>query len=258
MADELVQRAFEEGVLTLTLNRPEVLNALNAPMFQELQQALREAERDPEVRCVVLTGAGNAFCAGQDLRELEEGMDLLEHMRRYVNPLILHLRRIEKPVLAVVNGVAAGAGMSLVLASDLRMASTDAQFLTAFARVGLVPDAGATYFLPRLVGLAKAVELWALSEPLRAEEAWRLGLVNWVVPPEELSDRAREVAVRLAQGPTRAYGLLKRALLRSLDADLSSTLDYEAMLQTVAFRTEDHIEGRRAFFEKRPPRFRGR
>jgi|FaiFalDrversion3_1042247.scaffolds.fasta_scaffold00008_2 2-(1,2-epoxy-1,2-dihydrophenyl)acetyl-CoA isomerase len=259
MPGQNVQYELRDGVATLTLNRPEALNALNRPMLAELRAALREAERDPRVRCLVLTGAGKAFCAGQDLEELEpEEQDVLEYLREHVNPIILHLRRMEKPVLAAVNGVAAGAGWSLALACDLRMASADARFLTAFVQVGLVPDAGSTYFLPRLVGLGRAFELCALSDSLSAEEALQWGLVNWVVPPGELRDRAGEMASRLAQGPTRAYGLLKRALFRSVEGDLASALDYEAMLQKVATRTEDHREGWRAFRERRPPRFTGR
>ncbi|MDR5708283.1 MAG: enoyl-CoA hydratase-related protein [Armatimonadota bacterium] len=257
MSDASVQYEVREGVATITLNRPEVHNALNRQMLADLRAALREAEQDVRVRCLVLTGAGKAFCAGQDLRELEEDQDVLDHLREQVNPLVLHLRRMEKPVLAAVNGVAAGAGWSLALACDLRMASSDARFLTAFTQVGLVPDAGSTYFLPRLVGLGRAFELCALSDPLSAEEALRWGLVNWVVPADELRERAGEVARRLALGPTRAYGLLKRALLRSLEADLPSVLEYEAMLQKVASCTEDHREGRRAFWEKRPPHFTG-
>ncbi|MCS7172160.1 MAG: enoyl-CoA hydratase-related protein [Armatimonadetes bacterium] len=252
-----VQYEVREGVATLTLNRPEVHNALNRQMLADLRAALRAAEQDAQVRCLVLTGAGKAFCAGQDLGELQE-QDVLDYLREHVNPLVLHLRRMEKPVLAAVNGVAAGAGWSLALACDLRMASEDARFLTAFVQVGLVPDAGTTYFLPRLVGLGRTFELCALPESLRAEEALRWGLVNWVVPADELQDRAGEVARRLARGPTRAYGLLKRALLRSLDGDLTSVLDYEAMLQKVASRTEDYREGLRAFWEKRSPHFTGR
>lgn len=248
----------QDGVRTITLNRPEVLNAFNDRMLDELRQALREAERDEAVRCVVLTGAGRAFCSGQDLRARTEPFSFAVHLRTRYNPLILQLHSMEKPVLAAVNGVAAGAGCSLALACDLRIASTQAQFIEVFSRVGLVPDSGSTYFLPRLVGIGKAMELCLLADPLSAEEALRLGLVNWVVPPEELRERALAIASRLARGPTRAYGLTKRALLRSLQADLAFALDYEAMLQEIAGRTEDHREGLAAFFEKRPPRFAGR
>lgn len=248
-----------DGVLTLTLNRPEVLNAVNDRMAQELLDALRRAGRDEQVRSVILTGAGRAFCAGQDLRERVGGeFSYAQHIRSRYAPVILQLQGLEKPVLAAVNGVAAGAGASLALACDLRVASEDASFLQAFTRIGLVPDSGATYLLPRLVGLGKAFEMCYLAEAIPAQEALRLGLVNWVVPGPELMAKAREVAGRLAAGPTRAYGLTKRALLRNLNADLASALDYEAMLQDAAGRTEDHREGVQAFLEKRPPRYSGR
>ncbi len=257
-AFETILLDTQDGVRTITLNRPEVLNAFNDRMLDELRQALREAEQDEAVRCVVLTGAGRAFCSGQDLRARTEPFSFAAHLRTHYNPLILQVRTIEKPVLAAVNGVAAGAGCSLALACDLRIASTQAQFIEVFSRVGLIPDSGSTYFLPRLVGMGKALELFLLAEPVSAEEALRLGLVNWVVPPEELMGRTMEIATRLARGPTRAYGLTKRALLHNLQADLAFALEYEAMLQEIAGRTEDHREGLAAFFEKRPPRFGGR
>lgn len=248
-----------DGVLTLTLNRPEVLNAVNDRMAEELLDALRKAGRDEQVRSVILTGAGRAFCSGQDLRERAAGdFSYAQHIRSRYAPIILQLQGLEKPVVAAVNGVAAGAGASLALACDLRVASEDASFLQAFTRIGLVPDSGATYFLPRLVGLGKAFEMCYLAEPVPAQEALRLGLVNWVVPGSELMAKAREVAGRLAAGPTRAYGFTKRALLRNLKADLPTALDYEAMLQDAAGRTEDHREGVLAFLEKRPPRYSGR
>lgn len=252
-------RELAEGVLTLTLNRPEVLNAVNDRMAEELLDALRRAGRDEQVRSVILTGAGRAFCSGQDLRERVGGeFSYAQHIRSRYAPVILQLQGLEKPVVAAVNGVAAGAGASLALACDLRVASEDASFLQAFTRIGLVPDSGATYLLPRLVGLGKAFEMCYLAEAIPAQEALRLGLVNWVVPGPELMTKAREIASKLAAGPTRAYGLTKRALLRNLTADLASALDYEAMLQDAAGRTEDHREGVQAFLEKRPPRYSGR
>ncbi len=248
-----------DGVLTVTLNRPEVLNAVNDRMAEELLDALRRAAREAGVRSVILTGAGRGFCAGQDLRERQAGdFAYAHHIRTRYAPVIHQLLALEKPVVAAVNGVAAGAGCSLALACDLRVASEEASFLQAFTRIGLVPDSGATYFLPRMVGLGKAFELCYLAEPVPAPEALRLGLVNWVVPGPELMQKAREVAGRLASGPTRAYGLTKRALLRNLSADLAGALDYEAMLQEAAGRTEDHREGVRAFLEKRPPNYTGR
>lgn len=247
-----------DGVATVTLNRPSSLNAVNQQMGAELQDALHSAERDASVRAVVLTGAGRAFCAGQDLNERAGGNTSLgESLRTRYNPLILRIRRMEKPVLGAINGVAAGAGASLALACDLLIASESAQLIEVFMRIGLVPDSGSTYFLPRLVGYQKAFELTALTEPLSAAEALRLGIVSRVVPAEELPAAVRELAVRLAQAPTRGLGLLKRALNHSLEATLEQTLEYEAYLQEIAGRTEDHREGVAAFLEKRPARFKG-
>lgn len=249
-----------DGVMTITLNRPDVLNAFNETMSSEVQDALKDAERDDTARAIVLTGAGRAFCSGQDLRDRAgaASFSFVESLRRRYNPIIMKLRTIEKPVLAVVNGVAAGAGCSLALACDLRLAAEGASFIEVFARVGLVPDSGSTYLLPRVVGLGKAFELCYFPEPVSAAEALRIGLVNWVVPAAQLLDRAREIAGRLAQGPTRAYGLIKRALNHNLSSDLEAALDYEALMQEAAGRTADHREGVAAFLEKRNAKFEGR
>jgi len=260
-----------EGVGTITLNRPDSLNSVNGALGKELLAALKAAERDAEVRCLVLRGAGRAFCAGQDLRERQATTatvdarssgaatnSLGDSLRERYNPIILRLRGMEKPVVAAVNGAAAGAGMSLALACDLVVAASDAQFIEVFARVGLVPDSGSTYFLPRLVGRARAFELMALTEPLRADDALRLGVVNRVVPPEDLRSTAHDLALRLAQGPTKALGLMKRALNRATEADLADALEYEAHLQEIASRTHDHREGVAAFIEKRTAHFEGR
>jgi 2-(1,2-epoxy-1,2-dihydrophenyl)acetyl-CoA isomerase len=257
---ETIVYDVSDGVLTVTLNRPDVLNAFNDQMSYEMQDALRQAERDESVRCIVITGAGKGFCSGQDLRDRTETeqFSFVWSLRRRYNPIISRLRTIEKPVIAAVNGVAAGAGCSLALACDLRIASETASFIEVFARVGLVPDSGSTYFLPRLVGLGKAFEMCYLTDPVSAAEAARIGLVNWAVPPDELASRTREVAGRLSRGPTRAYALIKRALNRNLFASLESALDYEAMVQEIAGRTDDHGEGVAAFLEKRSPSYRGR
>ena len=249
-----------DGVMTLTLNRPEVLNAFNDAMSGEVQDALKEAERDGAVRAVVITGAGRGFCSGQDLRDRAgtASFSFVDSLRRRYNPIIMTLCTIEKPVLASVNGVAAGAGCSLPLACDLRIAAETASFIEVFARVGLVPDSGSTYLLPRLVGLGKAFELCYLTDPLSAADAMRIGLVNWVVPHDQLMDKTREIAGRLAQGPTKAYGLMKRALLHNLSTDLAGALDYEALVQEAAGRTADHPEGVSAFLERRTARFEGR
>jgi len=256
---ETVQLTEDSGVLTVTLNRPDVLNAVNEQLSLELQEAVKYAERDGSVRAVVLTGAGRGFCAGQDLRDRSGvgGISYGESLRRRYNPIILRLATIEKPTIAAVNGAAAGAGCSLALACDLRIASDRASFIEIFARVGLVPDSGSTYFLPRVVGLGKAFELAYLAEPVGAEEALRIGLVNRVVPHETLMEAALEWARRLAAGPTKGYGLTKRGLHHALGTTLDGALTYEAYLQEIAGRTSDHREGVTAFLEKRTARFSG-
>ncbi|MEN2981815.1 MAG: enoyl-CoA hydratase [Thermus sp.] len=254
----MVQRERQGGVLLLTLNRPERLNALTGEVLEELWAALQEANQDQEVRAVLLTGAGRAFSAGQDLTEFgEEKPDYEAHLRRY-NRVVEALSRLEKPLVVAVNGPAAGAGMSLALWGDYRMAAASASFSTAFVRIGLVPDSGMSFLLPRLVGLAKAQELLLLSPRLSAEEALALGLVHRVVPAERLLEEALAVAQELAQGPTRAYVLTRRLLLESHRLSLPEALALEAVLQGEAGRTLDHEEGVRAFREKRPPRFQGR
>ncbi|MDR7535246.1 MAG: enoyl-CoA hydratase-related protein [Armatimonadota bacterium] len=252
--------ALDGGVLTLTLNRPDVLNAVNEQLTADLHEGLRFAERTSEVRCVVVTGAGRGFCSGQDLRERTgaPGVSYGDSLRRRYNPVILRMRTIEKPVIAAVNGVAAGAGCNLALAADLRIASDRASFIEVFSRVGLIPDSGGTFTLPRLVGLGKALELAFTADPIDAQEALQLGLVNRVVSHDELMPQTLALATRLAQGPTRGFGLTKRAFNYALSASLEAALEYEAHLQEIAGRTADHREGVAAFLEKRPPRFEGR
>jgi 2-(1,2-epoxy-1,2-dihydrophenyl)acetyl-CoA isomerase len=258
-AFESLRYEIADAVATITLDRPDALNALTVPLKQELLAAFRDAGRDSAVRAIVLTGAGRAFCAGQDLRERLEpdAAPLAVEIRERYNPLIIAMRRLEKPIVGAINGVAAGAGASLAFACDLRIAAAGASFVLAFGRVGLVPDSGATWFLPRLVGLARAFELALLNEPLSAADAERLGIVNRVVAADDLLGAAQEIAARLAAAAPRAIGLTKRALNRSLETDLESALEYEAFLQGIAGRTADHAEGMRAFLEKRPPRFTG-
>ncbi len=254
---EVLLREQNNGVLTLTLNRPEAINALTTEMLRELSKALKEAAA-PEVRVVVLRGAGRGFCSGQDLREFEgQRISYKNHLRNY-RSVVEGLAGLEKPVIAAIHGAAAGAGLSLALACDLRIASTDAVLTTGFSRIGLIPDAGMNYHLPRMVGYAKAFELEVLSERLKAEEALALGLVNRVVSAESFAEEVARLAGELALGPTKTYGLIKRALRRSAGASLEEMLEYEALLQEVAGRTEDHQEGVLAFYEKRPPRFQGR
>ncbi|MCG0239888.1 MAG: enoyl-CoA hydratase-related protein [Firmicutes bacterium] len=253
---ETVRYETGGGVAVITLSRPETYNAFNQQMHRELAEALRQAERDPGVRAVVITGAGKAFCSGQDLAEVPPDLEFSDLVRRYYNPLFLQIQRLEKPVLAAVNGVAAGAGMSLALACDLRIAHEEAVFTSAFARVGLVPDTGLSYLLPRLVGLGRAMELCLLADRIDARQALELGLVNRVAPAGEFEAAWREWAERLARGP-RSLGYTKRLLYHSLRATVEEQLEYEAWLQGLAGATEDAREGSRAFREKRPPEFRG-
>lgn len=261
MADNYETILYEkaDGVAAITLNRPQALNAFTPQMNSELQEALKDADQDSTVRCFLITGSGRAFCAGQDLkgRTREQRGSLGASLREKYNPIILRLRRSEKVSLAAVNGVAAGAGCNLALACDLRIASEEAKFIEAFVRVGLAPDSGGSFFLPRMVGLSKAMELFLLGEPVEAQEALRIGLVAKVLPTAELSQAARELAQRLARGP-RSIGLIKRAVNRAFVSGLEEQLDYEASLQEIAGRSEDYDEGVRAFLEKRPPVFTGK
>jgi len=254
----MVLKERQDGVLVLTLNRPEKLNAITGELLDALYAALKEGEEDREVRALLLTGAGRAFSAGQDLTEFgDQKPDYEAHLRRY-NRVVEALSGLEKPLVVAVNGVAAGAGMSLALWGDLRLAAVGASFTTAFVRIGLVPDSGLSFLLPRLVGLAKAQELLLLSPRLSAEEALALGLVHRVVPAEKLMEEALSLAKELAQGPTRAYALTKKLLLETYRLSLTEALALEAVLQGQAGQTQDHEEGVRAFREKRPPRFQGR
>lgn len=254
-----------EGICTITLNRPDSLNSINEAITSELAKVIRGLQREDAVRAVILTGAGRAFCSGQDLGDLKKKYSdpnfkphLMEDLKRRYNPIVLGLRDLEKPVIAAVNGVAAGAGLSLALACDVRVASEKASFLEVFVNVGLVPDSGSSFFLPRLVGLGKALELCFTGDKVPADEALRLGMVNKVVPPDELMKAAHELAMRLAKLPTRAIGLMKRMLYQSFENDLAGMLELEAFAQETAALTADHREGVMAFLEKRPPQFTGK
>jgi len=256
----LIEDTQGVGVRTITLNRPQALNAFNETLKDELIDALKAAARDKSVRCLVVTGAGRAFCAGQDLKDRTDGAgpgSFSDSLRDKYNPMIMTIRTMEKPVIAAVNGVAAGAGCSLALACDLRVVADKATFIQAFVKIGLVPDSGATFLLPRLVGMGKAFELAVTGDPLDAGTALTLGLANSVVPSEALLTATMDLANRLAQAPTRAIGLTKRAMNRALLVDLESALDYEADMQEIAGRSPDFAEGVSAFMEKRQPRFTG-
>ncbi len=248
-------------VAILTLNRPQVLNAFNEDVLRDLTAKLRDAERDASVGAVIITGAGRAFCAGQDLQSRRAIFDSGEvphlgaGLRERYKPMIMRIRTMEKPVIAALNGVAAGAGCGLALACDLRTAAENATLIQSFARVGLALDSGSSYFLPRIVGLGRALEIAFTGEPVAAAEAERIGLVNRVYPAEELLPRTRELAERLANGATGAIGLIKRDINRALDVDLETALDYESYQQETAGQSADFREGVMAFIEKRPAQF---
>jgi 2-(1,2-epoxy-1,2-dihydrophenyl)acetyl-CoA isomerase len=256
---DTVLSSRDGGVLTLTLNRPDALNSFNVEMKEALLAGLKDAARDKQVRVVVVTGAGRAFSAGQDLKERQAPgvADLGTELRVRYNPIVLAMRKLEKPVIGAINGVAAGAGISIALACDIRIAAESASFIEVFARVGLVPDTGSSWFLPRLVGYAKAAEMSFTTDPVDATTAERLGLVNRVVPPDQLMAETYAMAHKLAQAAPLALGLAKRALNRALESGLEEQLEYEAQLQSVAGRSSDHREGVAAFVEKRPPNFTG-
>ena len=261
MADELIACAVSDGVSTITLNRPEVLNSVNRAMSQALQAALAAAARDPSVRAVLLTGAGRGFCAGQDLSEAVPAggapLDLGDHVRATWNPIVRAIRTLEKPVVCAVNGVAAGAGANMAFACDIVYASRDASFVQSFAKIGLIPDSGGTFLLPRLVGLQRATAMTMLAGKITAAQALEWGLVIEVCDAAELLPKARATAVHLATQPTRALGLIKRGFNRSLGVDLDTQLEFEEELQREAGRSSDFAEGVRAFLEKRPPKFTG-
>ena len=260
MSDEatdtlLIERA--DGVLTLTLHRPEALNALTTDLRGRLRDAVAEARRDGDVRAIVITGAGRAFCAGADLRGGPAEREFRVRLAGEYNPLIRAIRELPKPIVAAVNGVAAGAGMSLALAADLVIASETARFVPAFLRIGLVPDSGLVRTLVRAVGRHRALGILVGDAPLDVGEARDLGLVAEVVPPDELMAHADRRGRALAAGPTLAYGYTKRLLNAAEDETLAAALDREAAFQELAGRTRDHAEGVSAFGEKREPRFIG-
>lgn len=256
-----LQTDLRDGVLTLTLNRPDVLNSFNREMAAALQAALGRAASDATVRAVLLTGAGRGFCAGQDLAEAlpKDGVmpDLGDFVRTTWNPTIRAIRTLEKPVVCAVNGTAAGAGANLAFACDIVFAASSVSFIQSFSKIGVIPDSGGTFILPRLVGLQRATALTMLADKLPADQALAWGLITKVVPAEQLLDEAFACAKHLATQPTRALGLIKRAFNQSLGITLDAALDAEEALQREAGRTADYAEGVRAFLEKRPPRFTG-
>ena len=252
-----VEVARDGAVQTITLNRPEVLNAFNRALHKALREALKEA-RDPGVRAVVLTGAGRGFSAGQDLKEFGEAGDVGDALRDTYHPNVLAIRSLEKPVIAAVNGVCAGAGLSLACVCDFRIAADNASFVPGFIGIGLVPDAGGTYFLHRLLGASRAFEWMSSNRKLSAAEAQSWGLVSEVVEADALQSRAAELAASYAALPTRGIGMTKRLFDHAAGATLEEQLELEAQLQAAATQTEDFREGVAAFLEKRAPDFTGR
>jgi 2-(1,2-epoxy-1,2-dihydrophenyl)acetyl-CoA isomerase len=255
---ETIRYETRDHVAWLTLNRPDKLNAFTEQMNKEITKALKQTANDANVRCLVITGAGRAFCSGEDLGGVTEEMDHGEVLRTRYAPMMKALYHFEKPVVAAVNGVAAGAGMSLALACDFRLVSEKASFVEAFIHVGLIPDAGNLYYLPRLIGHAKALELAVLGEKISAQKAVELGLATAVVPEAEWEEEVQRFAERLAAMPTKAIGLIKRLLRESWHCTFEDYLEKEAYGQRIAGLTEDHKEGIRAFFEKRKAVFQGK
>ena len=261
MTYETILYEVADGVATITLNRPSKLNAFNDAMIGETLDALNAAARDDAARSIVLTGAGRAFSSGQDLaafQERGEGGSIAEHLRHGYHRVVRQMVTLEKPIVGAINGIAAGAGCGVALAADMRIAADSASFMLAFSRIGLIPDSGVNWFLPRIIGYSRAYEMAVTADRVSAATALEWGLVNRVVPAEQLPEIAAAVARQLAEGPTLAFGLTKRAMQRGWGMSLDEALEYEAYLQEVAGRSADNREGIAAFLEKRPPNFTGR
>ncbi|MDQ3191538.1 MAG: 2-(1,2-epoxy-1,2-dihydrophenyl)acetyl-CoA isomerase PaaG [Bacteroidota bacterium] len=256
---DFIKYEVEHSVAFITLNRADVLNSFNRQMAFELQDVLDKCRDDKNIRCIYLTAEGRAFCAGQDLAEAisKDGPELQNIVKEHYNPIIEKIRNIEKPVICAVNGVAAGAGANIALACDIVFAGESASFIQAFSKIGLIPDSGGTFFLPRLIGLQRATALMMLGDKVKASQALEFGMIYKVLSDEVLQSQAREVALKLATMPTKGLGLTKRALNQSLNNDLTAQLKLEEELQTKAGKSYDYNEGVNAFLEKRPPVFKG-
>lgn len=261
MAYQTISYDVTNGVGTILLNRPSKLNAFNDLMIGETADAFKSAGRDESVRCVVITGAGRGFSSGQDLSDFQDRGDTIsigEHLRHGYHRLIKQMIGLEKPIIGAINGIAAGAGCGVALATDIRIAADNASFMLAFSRIGLIPDSGTNWFLPRLIGHARAYEMAITADRVPADKALAWGMVNKVVPADQLTEITAAWARRLADGPTLAFGLTKRAMNRAWDMTLDEALEYEAHLQEVAGRSQDNQEGIAAFIEKRDAKFSGR
>ena len=257
MPEPVVLTNLEAGVFTITMNRPETLNAANEELLSAVASALTQAERDDAVRCIVLTGAGRGFCSGADLKAGIHG-SLKEHLDRTFRPVVSRMRSIAKPVITAVNGVAAGAGASIALAGDIRVFAESAVFVEAFVGIALIPDAGSTWFLPRLVGYNRAFDLMINAEKVSAKAAFQMGLCERVYPDAEFVARVKTLAEKLAVGPTKTIGLTKRALNKAMTLSLEEALEYEGQLQDIAGSSSDFKEGVAAFLEKRAAKFTGK
>jgi 2-(1,2-epoxy-1,2-dihydrophenyl)acetyl-CoA isomerase len=253
--------SVENAVCNITLNRPEVFNSFNEELSTEFIDALKKASKDENVRAVIISGSGKAFCSGQDLKDIKNqtgNRSLSDSVLRRYNPMILAIREMPKPVICKLNGVAAGAGASLALACDIIIATESASLIEVFANVGLVPDSGSSFFLPRLIGYNKAFELITLASKITAQQALELGIVSKVTSAEEFENTVNELALQYASGPTKTYGMIKKMLNKAYTSSLTEMLQYEAYSQEIAGKSEDYKEGVNAFLEKRKPVFEGK